>query len=55
MKTFNNFLETENLSRILDKTAESAIREDDARRKLLQMEAEVENRRWEQRSSEIAL
>ena len=36
--------------------AESAIREEDeARRKLWEMEAEVENRKWEQRGSELAL
>ena len=44
-----------NLHRILERTAESATRgENEAQRKLSEMEAEVEIRRWEERSSEVA-
>ena len=45
----------ETLHRILERKAEPAIGgENEAQKIVLEMEAEVENRRWEQRSSEIA-
>ena len=53
---FQSMRDRENLQKILERKAESSIQgENEAQKKLSEIEADVDIRRWEQRSSEIAL